>query len=114
LASAVIVLVSLRENKETTNKTTKDTAFRWGIIASILGIAVPSGVKFVMGGSEIVWGLVILALSIAVIMALIAERYIDDKKAIPIETAWFKTDAIFNAATVVICAILVVIYSVFW
>jgi len=114
--SGLIVIISVFENKAAETKRAKETPFLLGLIGSIILISVPAGVRILTGDIETsnVFGLLILGLSGLVFALLFTENKVDDKKGIELDTSLFRTDAIFNLASVIVCLLLVVIYYVLW
>lgn len=114
--SGLIVLISLAELNSAPNKRAKETPFLLGLIASIMLISVPAGVRILVGDIETsnIFGLLILGLAAIIFGLLFVENKEDDKKAIVLEHALFKTDKLFNLAAVAVCLILVAIYWALW
>lgn len=114
--SGLIVLISVFENKSAASKRAKETPFLLGLIFSICLISVPAGVRILVGDIETsnVFGLLILGLSAIIFVLLFVENKEDDKKAIDLDKALFKTDSLFNIATIVVSLILVAIYWSLW
>jgi len=115
--SALIVAISLYENRlAEAGKRISDYAFRVAIIVALLMISVPSGFKILLEDGKVdTWfGVLILALSAGLIGVLLTEKRHNDPKAVNLDTAWFKTDTIFNVSAFAVCSILAFIYAMFW
>ena len=114
--AGLIVLISVFENKAADTKRAKETPFLLGLIFSICLISVPAGIRILTGDIETsnVFGLLILGLAAIIFALLFTENKVDDKKAIELDLSLFKTDSIFNIASVAICIILVAIYWSLW
>jgi SSS family solute:Na+ symporter len=114
--SALIVLISVFENKAAETKRAKETPFLLGLVFSIILISVPAGIRILMGDIETsnVFGLLILGLSAIIFALLFTENKVDDNKAIDLDGPLFKTDTIFNISTVVVCLILAAVYWSLW
>ncbi len=116
LLSAIMVGLSLAEQKAGRDGVARDRIFRLMPIMALLLISVPSGFKVLIEDSALsnLFGIVILGLSAIVIAVLLRERRQDNSRAIELDQELFKTDAIFNGAAFAVCAILSVIYALLW
>lgn len=114
LASAVIVAISLLENSNKVASNKNDMVFRIGLAIALVVVAVPSGVLHIVEGTSIAWAIVILGMSLGVIVAVFMDTNPDNTNAVKVETAWFKTDTIFNFSSLVVCAVLAIIYLLLW
>ena len=114
--SALIVMISVFENKAAKTKRAKETPFLLGLIFSIVLISVPAGVRILVGDIETsnVFGLLILGLSAIIFVLLFTENKEDDKKAIDLDVSLFKTDSVFNISSIFICLILLSVYWFLW
>ena len=114
--AGLIVLISVLENKASATKRAKETPFLLGLVASIILISVPAGVRILVGdiATSNVFGILILGLAGVIFALLFTENKEDDKKAIDLEVSLFKTDSFFNVASIAICFILVAIYWSLW
>ena len=114
--SGMIVIISVVESKRAQTKKAKEVPFLLGLIGSIILISVPAGVRILTGDIETsnVFGLLILGLSGLVFALLFTENKEDDEKAIDLDASLFRTDAIFNLASVAVCVVLGLIYYMLW
>lgn len=95
----------------------KRTSANAALIVVILAIPLSAGIKFMFPDFPFMdrMGLCFLILSAIIIIAsLLDNKEGADQKGISINTGLFRTDNVFNIATVVICGILAVIYALLW
>lgn len=95
----------------------KKTSTNAALIVVILAIPLSAAIKFLYPDFPFMdrMGLCFLLLSaIMIVVSLLENKSSHDHKAITIEGGLFKTDPVFNIATIVICGLLAVIYAVFW
>ena len=93
-------------------KSTNNAAI-WGVLASIpiaLGLKLATAMPW-MHQMMIVW---IVTMIIIMVISLIENKGKVDAKGIPISRKYFATDQVFNISAMIICTILVVLYSLFW
>ncbi len=114
--AALIVIISVWENKAADHKRAKEVPFLLGLMASIFLISVPAGVRILVGDIETynVFGLLILGLTGIIFALLFTENKTDDAKGIELEVSLFKTSTVFNVCSILVCLILIVIYTVLW
>lgn len=114
--SGLIVIISLLEQKQKNENRNSEVPFLMGLVAALCLISVPAGVRILIGDIETsnVFGLLILGLCGIIFAALFVEKKADDRKAIELDTALFRTDSVFNITSIVVSIILVVIYWVLW
>ncbi len=112
----MIIIISLIEAKNS-KEPKSESAFRFGLIAVVALISLPSGIRILLGDVDNVGmsiGILILGLCAIIFAAILMDRKEDDHKAIQMNTALFKTGSIFNVTFVVVCLILTVIYYSLW
>ncbi len=116
LLSTILVILSLVEHKKNATTEANDGMFRWITIISLLMISVPSGFKIAFSDTPVntIMGYVILAISGVVIAAILTDKKVDDERAFDIDSRLFKTDMIFNVASIAVFLMLTVIYAMFW
>lgn len=114
--SGLIVVISIVENKAAGESRKKEIPYLLGLIGSIVLISVPAGIRILVGDIETsnVFGLLILGLSGIIFALLFTENKLDDKKAIHLEDALFKTDSVFNISALFVCLVLAMIYYSLW
>jgi len=114
--AGLIVIISVMENKSGASTRAKERPFLLGLVASLVLISVPAGVRILTGDIETsnVFGLLILGLSGIIFAALFTEKKADDHKAIQLDTSLFKTDSVFNITSLVVSVILIGIYWMLW
>ncbi len=116
--SALIVFLSLQENKRQAASDHGDFKFKWGIVLSLVAISVPTGFKFLFAGPgagfNFYFGIFILLLAAGLIYLLMTENRENDEKGISLDSSSFKTTPGFNLATLAIVLILAVIYGMLW
>ncbi|MEO1435485.1 MAG: sodium/solute symporter, partial [Bacteroidota bacterium] len=116
ICAGLLVMLSLLERREKLTVRPTDLAFRVGVVISLLMISVPSGFKIILedtGVSQAV-GYVIIAISAVLITSIFMERKTNDEHAMAVDGKLFKTDLVFNVASIAVILILSVIYAVFW
>ncbi len=94
----------------------KRTSANAALAAVILSIPLSVAFKFLLPEfpfMDRMGACFLLIVAIMVVISLIDNKT-SDHKAINIEKGLFKTDTVFNVATVAICGILAVIYAVWW
>ncbi len=115
LLTAVMVIMSLMDkpNRETS---TNDSAFRWGLLVSLIVISIPSGFKFILEDSNTPsWiGILILLISAVLFYFILSEKKTNDSKALDADSSLFKTDMIFNMSAFAVLAVLVALYWSLW
>lgn len=116
ILSGAIVIISVAENAKADTPRERDTPFLIGLCGAIMLISVPAGVRILAGDIETqnIFGLLILGLAAIIFGLLFTENRKDDKKAIPLDTALFRTENIFNISAVAICVVLAFIYISLW
>ena len=108
--------ISLAETQKGVVDVVKDYRFRLAIIAFIILISFPSGVKFIVeSGAVPGWfGFLILGLCLLAFAVLWTEKNGDNKKLLDVQTDYFKTSRIFNISAYAISLILALIYVLLW
>lgn len=116
ILSGLIVLISVFENPKNTTERSNEKPFLLGIVASILLISAPAGVRILVGDIETsnVFGILILGLSGIIFALLFTENKADDKKAIQLNTDLFHTNSMFNIVSIIVCILLFGIYYFLW
>lgn len=114
--AGLIVIISVMENAAAPTKRAKEVPFLLGLVASVVLISVPAGVRILVGDIETnnTFGLLILGLSAIIFALLFTENKQDDAKAIDLDVKLFKTDKLFNITSIAVCIILVGIYWILW
>ncbi len=94
----------------------KRTTTNSALFAAILTIPLSAGFKYFTPGMAFMdrMGIVFIVLSVVIIAVSLFESKENHPKAIYIEKGLFKTDGAFNTAAIGICAILAVLYIIFW
>ena len=112
----IMVVISLIETQRAAILAIKDYGFRIAIVAFIILISLPSGIKFVVERTDVpVWfGYLILGLCILLFTVLLTEKNADDKKQLEVSTQSFKTSKIFNISAYAVSLILALIYILMW
>lgn len=119
IITALIIGISLIETNAKAIEKVKDGTFRWAIIITLVVIALPSGLKFLLedsgaGTSFKPFGAVIIGLCVALFGILMTERNSDNEEQLEVTSDLFKTENIFNIAAFGVTLILVAIYVAFW
>lgn len=116
LLSALMVFISLADNKEKGTPTASEMRYKWIIFGSLLLISIPAGIKILVEDTPVSdwFGYLILGLSAVVIFFLFSEKKQDDKKGVEIPAELFKTGAVFNLSALFIMIVLSVIYTMLW
>ena len=117
LISILIIGVSILQSSKSTKEVATDMSFKMVLIVLVILISLPSGIRILAGdvantGSSI--GVFILGLCGIIFAALLLEKRSDDKKAIQLNTALFKTESVFNITFIFVCFILAAIYYILW
>ncbi len=119
--SGLIVVISVLENNARLKTRTDETPYLLGLCFTLVLIAIPPGIRLLVGdldaGSTATnygFGILIVGLCATVFAMLFTENKRDDHKAIQLDTALFKTDAVFNITTVFVVLILAAIYWFLW
>lgn len=114
--SGLVVIISVLENMPRKTKKAKEVPFLLGLMGSLFLIAVPAGVRILVGDIETsnIFGILILSLTGIIFALLFTENKEDDKKAIDLEVSMFKTSPIFNITSLGICLMLIIIYGSLW
>ncbi len=112
----IMMVISLIETQKAVIGVIKDYGFRIAILAFIILISLPSGIKFVVERGDVpVWfGYLILGLCIFLFAVLLTEKNGDDKKQLQVSTELFKTSKIFNISAYAVSLILALIYILMW
>ena len=127
LISIIIIILSL-VIKETSlkdvvsdvsevNSSSNDFSFKMVLIVLVALISLPSGIRILAGdvaSTGVGMGILILGLCGVIFALLLLEKGSDDRKAIQLNTALFKTESIFNITFLFVCAILTAIYYILW
>ncbi len=116
LLSALMVFISLADNKQISEPKAVEMRYKWIIFGSILLISVPAGIKILFEDTAVGdwFGYLILGLSGVVAYFLFSEKKKDDPKGVDIPTGLFETGAVFNLSAVAIMIVLAVIYTMLW
>lgn len=114
--SALIVGISLIETNAKAKEAIRDMRLRLGLIISMLVIAVPTGIKFMMEGFRTpnLFEILTLLLFVVVTGILMTERNSDNEKEIEVSEDLFGTDSTFNIAAIAVTLVLAAIYALFW
>ena len=114
--SGLIVAISLVETNKNAVEKVRDGRFRWIVIISMIVIALPTGLKFLMEGRATpnVVEIVTLLLFVVISGVLLTERNSDGEKQLEVSEELFKTSSMFNIAAFAITLILAAIYALFW
>ncbi|MEM1214348.1 MAG: sodium/solute symporter [Bacteroidota bacterium] len=112
----VIVGVALSERPTSIDQPARETSFLALLVASILIISVPAGIRIFLGDIEtnVGFGVIILGMAGIIFAILFLEKRDDDAKAFQFSRDLFKTEGIFNLTAVFVLVVLAVIYYVLW